>query len=43
MYQIMVQVSTYDAMGRPSRDVLSNEVYASNAPPPPLPPTKTLC
>ncbi|PNY20895.1 Mediator of RNA polymerase II transcription subunit 10 [Tolypocladium capitatum] len=25
-YQIMVQVSTYDTTGRPSRDVLSNEV-----------------
>ena len=32
MYQIMVQVSTYDAMGRPSRDVLSNEVYAPSRP-----------
>ena len=26
LYQIMVQVSTYDSMGRPSKDVLSNEV-----------------
>ncbi|KAK5989913.1 Mediator of RNA polymerase II transcription subunit 10 [Cladobotryum mycophilum] len=26
LYQIMVQVSTYDSMGRSSRDVLSNEV-----------------
>jgi mediator of RNA polymerase II transcription subunit 10 len=25
--QIMVQVSTYDSMGRPSRDVLANEMY----------------
>lgn len=25
-YRIMVQVSTYDSMGRPSKDVLSNEV-----------------
>ncbi|KAM3514443.1 hypothetical protein MY11210_001887 [Beauveria gryllotalpidicola] len=26
LYQIMVQVSTYDSMGRPSKDVLSNEM-----------------
>ncbi|KAK7225550.1 hypothetical protein V2G26_013553 [Clonostachys chloroleuca] len=26
LYQIMVQVSTYDAMGRSSRDVLTNEI-----------------
>ncbi|PHH68909.1 hypothetical protein CDD82_190 [Ophiocordyceps australis] len=26
LYQIMVQVSTYDAAGRPSREVLSNEI-----------------
>lgn len=26
LYQIMVQVSTYDSMGRASKDVLSNEV-----------------
>ncbi|OAA69473.1 mediator of RNA polymerase II transcription subunit 10 [Cordyceps fumosorosea ARSEF 2679] len=26
LYQIMVQVSTYDSMGRPSKDVLSNEI-----------------
>ncbi|KAM4057096.1 transcription factor subunit med10 of mediator complex domain-containing protein [Hirsutella rhossiliensis] len=26
LYQVMVQVTTYDAAGRPSRDVLSNEV-----------------
>ncbi|KAM5351269.1 hypothetical protein ACJ41O_003992 [Fusarium nematophilum] len=26
LYQIMVQVSTYDSMGRPSRDVLANEI-----------------
>lgn len=25
----MVQVSTYDSMGRSSRDVLTNEMYAS--------------
>ncbi|KAF4975037.1 hypothetical protein FZEAL_8129, partial [Fusarium zealandicum] len=25
LYQIMVQVSTYDSMGRSSREVLSNE------------------
>ncbi|KND87955.1 Mediator of RNA polymerase II transcription subunit 10 [Tolypocladium ophioglossoides CBS 100239] len=29
-YQIMVQVSTYDTTGRPSRDVLSNEVTQAN-------------
>jgi hypothetical protein len=29
LYQIMVQVSTYDSMGRSSKEVLSNEVYAS--------------
>jgi mediator of RNA polymerase II transcription subunit 10 len=27
LYQVMVQVSTYDSMGRPSKDVLSNELY----------------
>ncbi|TWU75804.1 RNA polymerase II mediator complex subunit [Metarhizium rileyi] len=26
LYQVMVQVSTYDTTGRPSRDVLSNEI-----------------
>ncbi|EQK98889.1 hypothetical protein G6O67_003222 [Ophiocordyceps sinensis] len=26
LYQVMVQVTTYDAAGRPSRDVLSSEV-----------------
>lgn len=33
-YQIMVQVSTYDAMGRSSRDVLINEVFATPLPNP---------
>ncbi|KAK1242233.1 hypothetical protein MKX07_000219 [Trichoderma sp. CBMAI-0711] len=27
-YRIMVQVSTYDSMGRPSKEVLSNEIKA---------------
>ncbi|ATY63782.1 mediator of RNA polymerase II transcription subunit 10 [Cordyceps militaris CM01] len=26
LYQVMVQVSTYDSMGRPSKEVLSNEI-----------------
>lgn len=34
LYQVMVQVSTYDSMGRPSRDVLSNEMSVSPQPPP---------
>ncbi|KOS19270.1 Mediator of RNA polymerase II transcription subunit 10 [Escovopsis weberi] len=46
-YQIMVQVSTYDSMGRPSKDVLSTQVktlseslqklHASASPPNALP------
>ena len=28
LYQIMVQVSSYDSAGRSSKEVLSNEVYA---------------
>ncbi|KHN99659.1 Mediator complex, subunit Med10 [Metarhizium album ARSEF 1941] len=31
LYQIMVQVSTYDTTGRPSRDVLSNEIKTLSA------------
>ncbi|KAF5129678.1 Mediator of RNA polymerase II transcription subunit 10 [Metarhizium anisopliae] len=31
LYQIMVQVSTYDTTGRPSRDVLSNEMKTLSA------------
>ncbi|KAF5021614.1 hypothetical protein F66182_6342, partial [Fusarium sp. NRRL 66182] len=33
LYQIMVQVSTYDSVGRSSREVLTNEMYM---PPPSL-------
>lgn len=29
LYQIMVQVATYDSVGRPSKEVLSNEMYES--------------
>uniref|UniRef100_A0A8H7TQ24 Mediator of RNA polymerase II transcription subunit 10 n=1 Tax=Bionectria ochroleuca TaxID=29856 RepID=A0A8H7TQ24_BIOOC len=34
LYQIMVQVSTYDAMGRSSRDVLTNEMPSTPQPRP---------
>jgi mediator of RNA polymerase II transcription subunit 10 len=33
LYQIMVQVATYDSVGRPSKEVLSNEMYESLASP----------
>ncbi|RSL99746.1 hypothetical protein CEP52_009558 [Fusarium oligoseptatum] len=29
LYQIMVQIATYDSVGRPSKEVLSNEMYES--------------
>lgn len=32
-YRIMVQVSTYDSMGRSSKEVLSNEMYQKPHPP----------
>ncbi|KAF4952878.1 hypothetical protein FSARC_12551, partial [Fusarium sarcochroum] len=48
LYQIMVQVSTYDSVGRSSREVLLNEIktlsdslrslHTSAAPPPSVPP-----
>lgn len=31
LYQIMVQVSSYDSAGRASKDVLSNEMYSTNS------------
>lgn len=28
LFQVMVQVSAYDSAGRPSKEVLANELYA---------------
>ncbi|RSL50431.1 hypothetical protein CEP53_008814 [Fusarium sp. AF-6] len=36
LYQIMVQIATYDSVGRPSKEVLSNEMYESPHTPSPL-------